>query len=449
MASAGTLLRQIEISKAAQAPLKDPKVLQQAKTYLAQQAASLNDKQFIAEVIKSKKIRSILPKNKRIDLMALDELSSNFELSLYQGLENALRTIQKMNLPLENGTYYNLSDGEITQELVDAIKQFNDCIVGIMDMYNSNPSFQAGYANNASWKNLFSRFETKEHKLRKFSGAIFQGSITKKEVNTFLNQIKGKGGTGVAFGRAYGFVMEDMLQKMLSSPEGRAYIEGAVKKRYQGTITSVTNGGKNAKSGTIRGSSVSVSFEGDVLTFTGKGTSKGNPLRDIEFTMTKNGTGQIKLDSIGITSKRYNVYSSSLTHISLGDLTLDKFAKVFLDFNPTSSDAEGKYSLYLYREIANKDVPNYLFSRTLGEIVFGTGVTRNDVSELMVINGVLMNTVDVISNNEVELSSYIYNAKNFLADWIPGDQGPSAALAHINAVHAAKLHVQLAVKQIK
>lgn len=227
------------------------------------------------------------------------------------------------------------------------------------------------------------------------------------------------------FGNAWGLIMEDVVGVTLN-----AYLQSVKQENLEATVAEelkgIIKGMKTKGAYTMTGNAI-------------KGTIRGltesrlaQPLRDVVITYTLN-DGVTK--TVGVSIKNYNFANQgkSKRHKTLESTFVGENGNGLgaLEVSQISPEIMRTYFLRVLaatrNETKNDDdvsVPNYIGQKYAHQIWLGSNMEKGtalqeDYSELMVVNGILMNTADYLSGIN-PVASFTYNSaeKDSPAQWL-------------------------------
>lgn len=403
--------------------------------------------------------RPLLP-GSTVDLLALQNVGKNTIAAYAKGMVTALQKLQAKEINLsgtnDNGGSYSTAQDVANRAQNDAhiladVQQFLQAMQRMEKTFNNAAA--RGWINATAWNNIRNHFFVKngrgsqgpEQELFLAMHRILKGQSTNpnEDMARVFNAIRGD------LGNNLGKLMEDLIRYMAESPE----VESQIKKQVAGYLVGSVKGSKGlgsggAQAGTIRATLVGAKYEEKPSRK--KLPIKGNRLRDTELTITTGPTGG-KI-TWGVSAKQYNFHSAKNTRgeIKIAELSLANFADVFARIRRSEMEqrktSRGNNALYGYRLLAGDHEKNspmlmYLLSHRVAEVAFGSSigqVTGNDTAELMVINGRLKNTADVLEMGKFNVSTSEF-PKGLGEEW----WHPDDALKNVHAIHKAKLVAQL------
>lgn len=413
-----------------------------------------------------KSMPRVFAKDKSIDLYALDYAGQDMLSALSVGMLSALKQLQSKEITLsgvgektlKNGKtqnyYYSIAedvDKKRDDNLVDDVKNFLRALEAMDKFFKTQGRRDI---NKKEWERVRSRFFLK----RKGGGSrgsgqtlyaamhdilYAEGGDTSANLATVFNAIRGD------FGSNLGQMMEGIIVRMMSTDVVQENFAKEIGQAISKLHVEKT-GSRAAEPGSIRASVDGITYSSDKNEVTG--TIKGNNLRDGEITYTVGPNGGTI--TLGLSAKQYNFHSrkNESGAITLAELSISNFVDVFSnikidasDLSRQSSSYKGKNALYGYRLLgANHDVNSpvlmYLLAHRVGEVTFGSdigGEFGKDTAELMVINGKLKNTADVLSEGTLRVSST--GIPNTRGEW----WSESEALNKIDAIHKGKIKTEL------
>lgn len=408
----------------------------------------------------------VFPAQGSIDLYALNYAGQNMLSALSVGMLNALKQLQSKEITLsgvgqktlKNGqtqNYYYSNAGDVDKKrddnLVDEVKNF------LMALEAMDKFFKTQGRRDISkkeWEAVRSRFFLKKKGSggRGASQTLYAamhdilytpGGDTSANLAAVFNAIRGD------FGSSLGQMMEGIIVRMMNTD----VVQQNIAQKIGQTVANFhvgRTGSRAAGPGSIRASVDGITYSHDKNDVTG--TIKGNNLRDGEITYTVGPNGGTI--TLGLSAKQYNFHSrkNDSGAITLAELSISNFVDVFSniklnvsDLSRQSSSYKGKNALYGYRLLgANHKVDSpvlmYLLAHRVGEITFGSDIGGDfgkDTAELMVINGKLKNTADVLSEGTLRVSST--GIPDTHGEW----WGESEALNRIDAIHKGKIKTEL------
>lgn len=395
------------------------------------------------------------PLKQPIDLLGLKYVGEQSLSALAEGMLLALRRLQAKQITMsgknkETGKTYS------TEKDVNG-SMFNDVYDFLVQMEALEKTFNAaakrGTIDAAAWGRMRSRFFLKRPKGPKNAPAqilfaamdrILNGTSTTGDLAKVFNAIRGD------FGNALGTAMEGIIVNMLNTTTVQRELANQIGTAFADSfkMSAKATGANTAVAGTIRATIDGVHFKPSPEEVTG--TITGKNLRDGVLTVVSNKNGGAI--QLGISAKQYNFYSSrNAGSIRLAELSMSNFVDVFANIKLNTSDQgtnrRGANAMYGYRLLGeSKDMQSavlqYILAHRVGEVAFGSSIgqkTGRDTAELMVINGKLMNTADVLNKGNLTVRAEGLPPGNN-GDWIAGKY---AALNYASKIHKSKLIAEL------
>lgn len=406
-----------------------------------------------------KKLPKPLVPGGTVDLLALQNVGKNTIAAYAKGMVIALQKLQSKEINLSGtndggGSYSTAQDvadlGNSAQVLAD-VKQFLEAMQRMEKTFNNAAA--KGWINATAWNNIRSHFFVKngrgsqgpEQEVFLAMHRILKGQSlnANEDMARVFNAIRGD------LGNNLGKLMEDLIRYMAESPE----VESQIKSQVADYLVQSVKGSKGlgsggAQAGTIRATLVGAKYEKDPTRK--KLPITGNRLRDTELTVTTGPNGG-KI-TWGVSAKQYNFHSKKNPRgeIKIAELSFANFADVFARIRRSEMEqrktSRGNNALYGYRLLGENHEKNspillYLLSHRVAEVAFGSSIgqmTGNDTAELMVINGRMKNTADVLKMGTFNVSTSKF-PENIGGEW----WHPDNALDNVHAIHKAKLVAQL------
>ena len=409
----------------------------------------------------------VFPQDGFVDLYDLQYAGQDMLSALSAGMLKALRELQSKEIglsgtgtkTLSNGKtqnyYYSTAqdiDNKADDNLVTDVKNF---LIALEQMDKFFKTQGRRDVSKAEWERIRNRFFLK----KKGGGGRGASQTLYAELHDILYTPNGATSANLArvfnairgdFGSNLGQMMEGIIIRMMNTDVVQKNIAEKVGAEIA-NLSAIRTGNRAAGIGNIRAYIEDSSFVLDKNTVSG--TTKGNNLRDGEITYSVGPEGGTI--TVGLSSKQYNFHSGKNTSgsVTIAELSVANFVDVFSnikinisDLSRQSSSFKGKNALYGYRLLGadhktDSPVLKYLLAHRVGEITFGTdigGGFGSDTTELMVINGKLRNTADVLSMGTLHVSS----------TGIPDSHGEwwneKTAVENLHEIHKGKIKVELA-----
>lgn len=381
-----------------------------------------------------------LPRGSRFNLLAAQDATKDATVIVANQVYAALKRLQAANITPDQkvGKNHFVSEqkaGDNFQKISEDSRIFLQGLQDLIKIMEKGVP-RRDLKNFGAWQNVRGRFFRMSGQLRAYADRIVNGKWTPRDAKDFINFLRSQ------FGNNFGLVMEDLIIKLVNTPE--------VQKRFtdqigEQIVAAWKPKNTHAVPGTIRASVKGISYTKDkkggiTLAESGK---VGNPLQDGVVSITKidaNGI-EVKVDA-GVSAKTINFssdfYKKFGNQVNIAELSIGNFADVFSNFyvsNRVGKTNTGVQGMYLYRTLTkygdtNNPVALYIAQKKLNDILFSS---LDDVSSIVVINGIMMNAAEYYAQGEIGISTSGLPKKD--GQWI----SPQDALDYIATIHSAKL----------